>query len=126
MDEIAVRLKDTTEECQAAFDAWSGNRKGSGETATLKEAVHNLRKVASRLEIEMAKNEREELAQRPIPIPPHRASKGYRGDKKAQTQQAESVAADAGAGQPPVAGSGGVEVKTVKRRVVRRKKPDES
>jgi hypothetical protein len=47
------------------------------------EAVHELRKVAARLEIEMAISERNEVASKPIPIPSHRANKKKDGSHQA-------------------------------------------
>lgn len=116
MDEIAQRLKDTTDTCLGAYNTWCQDKKATDPTADLKEAVHELRKVASRLEIEIAKNEREELAQRPIPIPPHRASRRKGGsDDQHKGQKNEAPAMDSNEGKPVV------EV-AQKRRVVRRKK----
>lgn len=119
MDEIAARLKDTTDTCLATYNVWCQDKKATEPTAELKEAVHELRKVASRLEIEMAKNEREELAQRPIPIPPHRAKrKGGRQQEAADGNTGNSAPE---AGNSADEGKPKVEVAT-KRRVVRRKK----
>lgn len=75
MDEIAKRLEETSAACHKAYDLWSKDRRNADALEGLAEAVHELRKVASRLEIEMAASERDEITQRPIPIPPHRASR---------------------------------------------------
>ncbi|MGB0720336.1 MAG: hypothetical protein ACPGRX_07680 [Bdellovibrionales bacterium] len=72
MEDVATRLKDASEACRAAYDGWKDNRKDGAAREALQESVHELRKVASRLEIEVAVSERDEMAQKPIPIPPHR------------------------------------------------------
>lgn len=75
MDETQQRLKDTAEACIKAYDVWGISKKNAEAREQLQEAVHELRKVAARLEIEMAASERDEMTQRPIPVPPHRASR---------------------------------------------------
>ena len=74
MDEIETRLKETSENCIKAYESWTGAKKNPEKREKLQEAMHDLRKVAARLEIEIALSEREDMAQRPIPIPPHRSS----------------------------------------------------
>lgn len=76
MENIDERLRDTSNRCIKAYEDWKGKEKDPSKREELREAIHELRKVSSRLEIEMAVSEREEMAQKPIPIPPHRASKG--------------------------------------------------
>lgn len=75
MEETQQRLKDAAEACIKAYDAWGGSKKNAEAREQLQEAVHELRKVAARLEIEMASSERDEMTQRPIAVPPHRASR---------------------------------------------------
>ena len=72
MDEVKERLEKTGAECLKAYEAWCGNKKDREAREAIHEAVHELRKVASRIEIELAVSERNEMTQRPIPIPPHR------------------------------------------------------
>jgi hypothetical protein len=84
MDEIEKRLREGSEHCFNCYDAWRTNKKDSKATEALQEAIHELRKIASRLEIELAISERDEMAQRPIPIPQHRDSNrrgGAQGDE---------------------------------------------
>ena len=76
MDEIKSRLEETSQTCIGAFSAWCSDKKNIEVRETLQDAIHELRKVASRLEIELAISERDEMAQKPIPIPPHRAARG--------------------------------------------------
>ncbi|MCB1556604.1 MAG: hypothetical protein KDJ15_04735 [Alphaproteobacteria bacterium] len=75
MDEIAQRLKTTSESCITSYEAWEEDRKSNDRRESLIEAVHELRKVAARLEIEIAVSERNEMASKPIPIPPHRSAR---------------------------------------------------
>lgn len=75
MDSIDQRLRVATDNCLSSYVEWEKDKKNSSVREKLMEAVHELRKVAARLEIEMAISERDEMASRPIPIPPHRASK---------------------------------------------------
>lgn len=72
MDEIEKRLRETSENCFNCYEAWQKNKKDPAAREGLLEAIHEIRKVASRLEIELAVSERDEMALRPIPIPPHR------------------------------------------------------
>lgn len=74
MDTIEERLHDTSKTCFDCYEVWSKDKKNPDARSKLHEAIHELRKVASRLEIELAANERSE-AQKPIPIPPHRDAK---------------------------------------------------
>lgn len=74
MDEIEQRLRTASEACIKSYEAWRKDQKSIDARENLQEAVHELRKVASRLEIEMAVSERDQMADRPIAIPPHRSS----------------------------------------------------
>lgn len=75
MDEIEQRLRASTDACIKSYESWRAQQKDGAARASLLEAVHELRKVASRLEIEMAVSERNEMAGKPLPIPPHRSSR---------------------------------------------------
>lgn len=72
--EIDKRLRETSDACLKAYESWKTDKKNGDARESLQEAVHELRKVASRLEIEVAVSERDEMTQKPIPIPPHRDS----------------------------------------------------
>lgn len=74
-EDIRDRLKNASEECLKCYEAWSGNDKDDKVRESLQDAIHELRKVSSRLEIELAISERDQMAQKPIPIPPHRDAK---------------------------------------------------
>ncbi|AGH98388.1 hypothetical protein [Micavibrio aeruginosavorus] len=75
MDEIDKRLRDTADTCIKVYETWAGNKKDLDAREKLQEAIHELRKVAARLEIEIATSERDQMASRPLPIPPHRSSR---------------------------------------------------
>ena len=79
MDENEQRIRDSTDACIKSYEAWRTKPKDASVREALQEAVHELRKVASRLEIEMAVSERDEMADKPLPIPPHRSSRRPRG-----------------------------------------------
>ncbi len=75
MDEIDKRLRETVDNCIKAYENWAKARKNVEARELLQEAVHELRKVSARLEIELASSERDEMTQRQIPIPSHRSSR---------------------------------------------------
>lgn len=89
-DEIKDRLKDSADKCMKSYEAWSADKKSANTRETLQEAVHELRKVASRLEIELALSERDQAAQKQIPIPHHRDAKG-RHQKAEAGNEAEAA-----------------------------------
>jgi len=76
MDEIEQRLRESADHCFTSYAAWRANEQEASTREALQDAVHELRKVASRVEIELAISERKEMAQKPIPIPPHRDARG--------------------------------------------------
>ncbi len=80
MDEIETRLRETSENCFKSYESWRKDQKNGQSRESLQDAIHELRKVASRLEIELAVSERNEMAQKPIPIPPHRDAKHRSGN----------------------------------------------
>lgn len=75
MDEIEKRLKETSEACFSLYESWLKDKKNADAREALQDSIHELRKVASRLEIELAVSDRDEMAKKPIPIPPHRDAK---------------------------------------------------
>lgn len=80
MDDIEQRLRETTDACIKSFENWVKKNKDTESREGLMETVHELRKVVSRVEIEVALSERERLGSRPLPIPPHRSQMRKRGD----------------------------------------------
>ena len=75
-DEIKQRLQDSTDKCLKCYEAWRKDEKNDDAREALQEAVHEMRKVSSRLEIEMAISERDHTKQKPMPIPQNRNAKG--------------------------------------------------
>jgi hypothetical protein len=80
MDEIEKRLREATDNTVKFYSAWRTQQKDGKAREELMEAVHELRKIAARLEIEIAVSERNEMSAKPIPIPPHRASRKRPGE----------------------------------------------
>ncbi len=74
VDAVEARLRETARGCLVAYRGW---RQAAGETSTqaLNDAVHELRKVLARIEIDMSASRREEPGLRPIPVPAHRAAR---------------------------------------------------
>lgn len=104
--DVQQRLKDATENCLLCYEGWTKDKKDSKAREKIMEAVHELRKVAARLEIEIAVSERDQMASNPIPIPPHRSSQ-YRGRKKdeqggGKPPKSQSQQADKGGDEKPV------------------------
>lgn len=75
MDEIQTRLQDASQNCLKAYAEWVGKKRDARAQEGLQVAIHELRKVASRLEIDLAVSERDQMTARHIPIPSHRAVK---------------------------------------------------
>lgn len=74
VDATEGRLRETARAALIAYRSW---RQTPGETSiqTLGDAVHELRRVLARIEIDMSASRRNEQAARPIPIPWHRAAR---------------------------------------------------
>ena len=81
MDEIEQRLRETSEACIKNYETWSKDQKNADAREALQDAVHELRRVASRVEIEIAVSERSQMSDRPLPIPPHRSSNRRGGEQ---------------------------------------------
>ncbi|MCF8496695.1 MAG: hypothetical protein K9G62_08540 [Alphaproteobacteria bacterium] len=125
MDEIKERLHTTSEQCLKAYQAWRADEKTPAARASLQEAVHELRKVASRLEIELAISERQQTTQKSLPVPPHRDSRargaesfhdddsngnnGNNGNNSAPPEMRQKPARRHGPGRPPIRQGGGSE-----------------
>ncbi len=88
MNEIEQRLRETSENCYNAYESWDKNRKDGKAREVLLDTIHELRKVASRLEIEVAVSERDEMTQKQLPIPPHRDAQ-RRGGKGRQENDSD-------------------------------------
>lgn len=73
-DDIKTRLQEGTVACLKSYESWNEDRKNVETRENLQETIHELRKITSRLEIEIAISERQEMTNKPLPIPPHRSS----------------------------------------------------
>lgn len=78
MDDIKTRLQECAAACLKSYEAWEA-KKGAETTETLQDSIHELRKVASRLEIEITLSERKNSSSKPIPIPAHRSNSKSKG-----------------------------------------------
>ena len=108
MEDIDKRLKDTSTACQDALDSWLKDKKDLKNRSALQESVHELRKVASRIEIELAISERDDLGQKPIPIPAHRDSgKGNKNDNRGNRAPKEGGHGNKGKKPQPKKAAGG-------------------
>lgn len=81
MEEIEKRLRESTDACIKSFENWLKQNKNLESRESLMEAVHEVRKVVARVEIEIAISERDRLGSRPLPIPPHRSSRKAQGEE---------------------------------------------
>lgn len=73
MEDVKTRLKECSETALKAYEAWQ-DKKQAEHREELQEAIHELRKVASRVEIEIAMSERQAGTNKQIPIPSHRSN----------------------------------------------------
>lgn len=107
MDDTLGRLRATSDECVKAYDTWASDKNNEGKREELQEAIHELRKVASRMEIDVAVSERQGQSHKQIPVPAHRSTRGNKGD--GNTNILEDRGGDDNAG-------GGVKVEKAKTR----------
>lgn len=82
MEDIEKRLRESTDACIKSFENWVKQSKNLESRESLMETMHEVRKVISRVEIEIAISERDRLGSRPIPIPPHRSSRKREGGEE--------------------------------------------
>ncbi len=80
MEEIEKRLRESTDACIKSFENWVKQSKSLEAREALMETMHEVRKVVSRVEIEIAISERDRLGSRPIPIPSHRSTNKRGGE----------------------------------------------
>ncbi len=66
MSDVKERLQTSATACLETYDAWNGDKKDSTKREALQVAVHELRKVVSRLEIDIALSERDGSKGKPI------------------------------------------------------------
>lgn len=110
MDEIEKRLRESTDAFIKSFENWIAQSKNLESREGLMEAMHEVRKVVSRVEIEIAISERDRLGSRPIPIPSHRSQRRTNNDSAGEGEEIDYNTIDDGDdGQQPEsnAGNGG-------------------
>lgn len=113
MDEIEKRLRELSDNCVKAYLDWQGKKRDPATREALQDAIHEMRKVSARLEIEIAVSERDEMVARPIPIPPHRATR-----KGGPQEEADDNAGNFAGNEE---GQGGEPRQGVPRQVLRRR-----
>jgi len=111
MSDVKQRLQETTMSCLEAYDKWSDDQQDSSNRESLQEAVHELRKVAARLEIDIALSDRDGGRNKSIPIPKHRSA-----SKKQQSAQDSAPIAEEE--NTPAEGDSRVQRRPRKRRPV--------
>lgn len=89
MENIKERLEDTVRKCVSCYENWTKDPKDTAIRQQLDEAVLELRKVTSRIEIEMAIADRSNSNMKPMPIPPHRAAQGKPGRNSRKNNNAQ-------------------------------------
>lgn len=72
-ENTSLRLQEAAAKCLSSLDAWNKDLKNSDAREALLDAVHELRKVTSRLEIDIAMNDRKVTNAKPIPVPEHKS-----------------------------------------------------
>ena len=82
MSELKQRLQNASAACVDAYEAWQNDVKNDVAREKLMDTVHELRKVSSRLEIEIALNDRKNTNAKRIPIPEHKSKMENRKDQK--------------------------------------------
>jgi hypothetical protein len=101
MEDIEQRLRESTDFCIKGFENWLKQNKNSESRENLMEAMHDVRKVLARVEIEIAISERDRNGSRPLPIPPHRSQRKRAGEgvEEGDISEDEFNAMDAAAEQ---------------------------
>ena len=79
---VTERLQESATSCLACLDAWNKDQKDTETREKLMESVHELRKVASRIEIDIAMAERVNTNAKRIPIPEHKSKMEKKKDQK--------------------------------------------
>ena len=72
-ENTAQRLQEAAAKCLSTLDTWNKDLSNNDAREALLETVHELRKVTSRLEIDIAMNDRKALNAKPIPVPEHKS-----------------------------------------------------
>jgi hypothetical protein len=79
---IELRLQEAAAKCLSSLDAWKKDGKDENVRESLMDAVHELRRVTSRIEIDIAMAERINTNAKSIPIPEHKSKMEKKKDQK--------------------------------------------
>ena len=103
--DVKTRLQETSALCMKAYETWVKDKKNKDAHQELQDAVHDLRKVSSRIEIEMVSSEGSSGGQKPMPIPQNRNANKQRpqgdnngnkgGNKSSANKKSDSDKKDA-------------------------------
>ncbi len=80
-EKTAERFANRSENFFKAYEAWEKEQLCSEKRDDLRKALHSMRKVLARVEIEMALSESKERAKNPMPIPTHRTQNKKKAGK---------------------------------------------
>jgi hypothetical protein len=72
-ENTAQRLQEAAAKCLSSLNQWTNDLKDRDARENLLDSVHELRKVTSRLELDIAINDRKATNSNPIPIPEHKS-----------------------------------------------------
>ena len=79
---VEQRLQESAAACLSSLSEWKKNLKDDDAKQALLGAVHDLRKVRARLEVDVAMNDRTNTNAKHIPIPEHKSKMEKRKDQK--------------------------------------------
>jgi len=103
------RLKEASEACLKSYEAWDADKKEVETRENLQETIHELRKVVSRVEIEIAMSERTKTNSKPIPIPSHRSQNKKDAGNESILPDGGHTEGKSGNGGKPRSNGGGVK-----------------
>ena len=79
---VEQRLSESAAKCLSCWDVWKKDAKNEEAREHLLESVHELRKVAARIEVDVAMAERLNANSKPIPIPEHKSKMENKKNQK--------------------------------------------
>lgn len=69
------RLQETYKQCLSGYESWQKDQKDSSAREALMQTMHDLRRVLSRMEIEILTSQSDARNAQPLPVPPHRSKR---------------------------------------------------
>ncbi len=91
-----TRFETTSKDCYDAYIVWKNAPQDIEARGTLNSCIHELRKVVSRFEIEVAVSERQDSRQKPLAAPAHKNA-DRRAQSAKQNEKKDNAAADSNA-----------------------------